>query len=96
MLGHYLGIGLRRHQYPSSWLLISPALEEQWNCGRREAYLELSHCVDDAEMAGRAVAVGEHHEGSFGIYMAHKMSKLRQQTDGAVARLAGAVQSTLR
>ncbi|CAM9230361.1 unnamed protein product, partial [Sphacelaria rigidula] len=35
------------------------------------------------------VALGEHHEGSFGIYMAHKISKLRQQTDGTVPRLQG-------
>lgn len=38
---------------------------------------------------GRLVPVGEHHEGSFGVYMAHKMEKLRDQVDGAVARLEG-------
>lgn len=37
----------------------------------------------------RLVPVGEHHEGSFGVYMAHKMDKLRHQVDGAVARLEG-------
>lgn len=43
---------------------------------------------------GRLVPVGEHHEGSFGVYMAHKMEKLRDQVDGAVARLGGEVVST--
>lgn len=37
----------------------------------------------------RLVTVGEHHEGSMGVYMAHKMDKLRHQVDGAVARLEG-------
>ncbi|CAN0063470.1 unnamed protein product, partial [Hapterophycus canaliculatus] len=32
-----------------------------------------------------AVPLGEHHKGSFGVYMAHKMDKLRRQGDGAVA-----------
>ena len=40
---------------------------------------------------GRLVPVGEHHEGSFGVYMAHKMEKLRDQVDGAVARLQGEI-----
>ena len=35
------------------------------------------------------VPVGEHHQGSFGVYMAHKMDKLRHQVDGAVRRLEG-------
>lgn len=39
--------------------------------------------------AGRLIPVGEHHEGSFSVYMAHKISKLRQQTDGRVAPLQG-------
>lgn len=38
---------------------------------------------------GRLVPVGEHHEGSFGVYMAHKINKLRQQTDGTVTRYEG-------
>ncbi len=37
------------------------------------------------------VPVGEHHQGSFGVYMAHKMDKLRHQVDGGVARLEGTV-----
>lgn len=43
---------------------------------------------------GRLVPVGEHHEGSFGVYMAHKMDKLRHQVDGAVARLEGMIPQT--
>eukprot|EP00752_Nemacystus_decipiens_P004206 g3844.t1 len=35
------------------------------------------------------VPVGEHHQGSFGVYMAHKIDKLRHQVDGAVRRLEG-------
>ncbi|CAM9559652.1 unnamed protein product [Ectocarpus sp. 4 AP-2014] len=35
------------------------------------------------------VPVGEHHQGSFGVYMSHKMDKLRRQVDGAVPRLQG-------
>ncbi|CAN0180890.1 unnamed protein product, partial [Discosporangium mesarthrocarpum] len=38
---------------------------------------------------GRAVPVGMHHEGSFGVYMAHKIDKLRQQMGGTVPRLEG-------
>lgn len=41
------------------------------------------------QRAGRIVAEGEHHEGRMGVYMAHKISKLRSQTDGAVPRLEG-------
>ena len=44
---------------------------------------------------GRLVPVGEHHEGSFGVYMAHKMEKLRDQVDSAVARLEGEVVSRI-
>lgn len=47
-----------------------------------------------SERKGRLVPVGAHHEGSFGVYMAHKMEKLRDQVDGAVARLEGEVVSS--
>lgn len=40
-------------------------------------------------LGGKFVPLGEHHDGSFGVYMAHKISKLRQQTNGAVGRLEG-------
>lgn len=43
----------------------------------------------DAARGGRLVKVGEHHEGSFGVYMAHKIDKLRSQVDGTVTRLEG-------
>ena len=49
--------------------------------------------VQGSARKGRLVPVGEHHEGSFGVYMAHKMEKLRDQVDGAVARLEGKVVS---
>ncbi|CAM9486846.1 unnamed protein product, partial [Ectocarpus sp. 13 AM-2016] len=35
------------------------------------------------------VPVGEHHQGSMGVYMSHKMDKLRRQVDGTVPRLQG-------
>lgn len=47
---------------------------------------DLTHsAAKDAE----PVPLGEHHQGSFGVYMAHKMDKLRHQVDGGVARLEG-------
>lgn len=45
--------------------------------------------VQSGASGDEPVAVGEHHQGSFGVYMAHKMDKLRHQVDGAVRRLEG-------
>lgn len=45
--------------------------------------------VRSAASDGGPVPVGEHHQGSFGVYMAHKMDKLRHQVDGAVRRVEG-------
>ncbi|CAM9675855.1 unnamed protein product [Scytosiphon promiscuus] len=47
---------------------------------------DLTH---SASKGDGAVPLGEHHKGSFGVYMAHKMDKLRRQGNGAVARLEG-------
>ena len=47
---------------------------------------------DSAEKAagnGRLVPLGAHHEGSFRVYMSHKMEKLRNQVGGGVSLRAG-------
>lgn len=65
----------------------SPRLEKE----QESPVLSLSSGPSDGKGngKGRLVPVGEHHEGSFGVYMAHKMEKLRDQVDGAVTRLEG-------
>lgn len=45
--------------------------------------------MPSSSFTAEPVPVGEHHQGSFGVYMAHKMDKLRHQVDGAVRRLEG-------
>lgn len=48
--------------------------------------------AEGASKTGRLVPLGEHHAGSFRVYMSHKMEKLRNQVDGAVARREGIIQ----
>lgn len=65
---------------------------------QQEKSPKLGECVgaeygtESASKTGRLVPLGEHHSGSFRVYMSHKMEKLRNQIDGAVARREGIIQ----